>query len=428
MAGGEGKVNRQTRRFRPVAIFTWRVRDLNDDPGMRSFREAFDLILGNTPLLPLERCRLEDAAGRVLRQNVRADRPFPAFDRVMMDGFALKSADWLAGQRCFRVIGSAPAGREQRVLTDEPRICVEVMTGAPCPLGADLIVPVEEVLSIQSEIVRFSERSEQVPGRYIHRAGTDASEGQVLLESGCLIGCREIGVAASCGDAWLEVSCLPKIAVVATGDELVAVDQIPAAHQIRQSNGHSLAAALTHAGHTPSSVSVLSDEISEASPLLKKLLGENDWLILTGAVSKGSRDFVPFLLGELGCRLLFHGVAQRPGKPAGCWIGPGGQMIMALPGNPVSAVTGLHAFVFPALAAASGLIQPAQRQVLMEDRTQCLPEFTRHLPVTFIADGRAEPANTGNSGDFIGLLKSDGFVTLPPRGSETNIYSYTPWL
>ena len=428
MAGCEGKVNRQATRFRSVVIFTWRARDLNDDPRMLSFREALDRIIENTPLLAMERCRLEDAVGRVLRQNVTADRPFPAFDRVMMDGFALKSADWLAGQRIFRVTGSAPAGREQVVMADEPKTCVEVMTGAPCPLGADLIVPVEEMISMYAGEVRFSERSEQVPGRFIHRAGTDASDGQVLLEKGCLLGSPEIGVAASCGAAWLEVSCLPKIAVVATGDELVSVDQTPAAHQIRQSNGHSIAAALTHAGYSPSSVSVLSDEVTEASPRLEKLINENDWLILTGAVSKGSRDFVPHLLGELGCRPLFHGVAQRPGKPAGCWIAPGGQMIIALPGNPVSAITGLHAFVLPALAAASGLLQHKCRQVVMLDRMQCLPEFTRHLPVSLSAEGRAEPANTGNSGDFIGLLKSDGFVTLPPRGNDTNVYPYTPWL
>ncbi|MEO8614901.1 MAG: molybdopterin molybdotransferase MoeA [Luteolibacter sp.] len=394
---------------------------------MLSFREAFDLILENTPLLAMERCRLEDAAGRVLRQNVTADRSFPPFDRVMMDGFALKSADWLTGQRFFRITDSAPAGRERVVLADEPGTCVEVMTGAPCPLGADLIVPVEEVISVQIGIVRFSEQREQVPGRFIHRAGSDASEGQVLLESGCLLGSREIGVAASCGASWLEVSCLPKIAVVATGDELVAVDQAPAAHQIRQSNGHSLAAALTRAGHPPLSVSALGDEVSEASPLLEKLLGDHDWLVITGAVSKGSRDFVPLLLGELGCRLLFHGVAQRPGKPAGCWIAPRGQMIMALPGNPVSALTGLYALVLPALAAASGLPQAKRRQVVMEDRLQGLPEFTRHLPVILSADGRAEAANTGNSGDFIGLLKSDGFITLPPRGNESNVYPYTPW-
>ena len=212
---------------------------------MLSFREALDTLLKKTPLLAVERCRLEDAAGRALREEVRADRAFPAFDRVMMDGFALRSADWLAGQRFFKITGTAPAGREQVALADESGTCLEVMTGAPCPLGADLIVPVEEVDSNEAGVIGFAEFHEPVAGRFIHRAGSDAAAGEVLLEAGCVLGSREIGVAASCGAAWVNVSRQPQIAVIATGDELVAVDETPAAHQIRQSNGHSLAAALT---------------------------------------------------------------------------------------------------------------------------------------------------------------------------------------
>ena len=428
MAGGDGKVNRQTLRFRDVADFTWRAGYPNEDPAMLSFREALDLLLENTPLLAVERCRLEDATGRILREKVAADQAFPAFDRVMMDGYALKSADWQSGQRFYRITHSAPAGRAQAVMAEEPGSCVEIMTGAPCPVDADLIVPVEEVISNQMGVVRFSEKHERIPGKFIHRAGSDAAAGQILLEPGCLLGSREIGVAASCGAAWLEVSRQPTIAVVATGDELVAVDKKPSAFQIRQSNGYSLAAALERSGHIPSDVGVLGDEASIAGPVLEKLLKTHDWLILTGAVSKGSRDFVPLLLAELGCMPIFHGVAQRPGKPAGCWLGPKGQMIMALPGNPVSALTGLHTFVFPGLAAATGLKPPAARRVVMEDKMASLPDFTRHLPVILRPDGRAEPAATGNSGDFIGLLKSDGFVTLPPRGDEAVAFPFTPWL
>ena len=103
-------------------------------------------------------------------------------------------------------------------------------------------------------------------------------------------------------------------------------------------------------------------------------------------------------------------------------------MILALPGNPVSALTGLHVFLLPALAVAAGLPRPAMRRVVMDDRTMQLADFTRHLPVTLRSDGRAEPAVTGNSGDFIGLLKSDGFVTLPPRGSIDVAFPFTPWL
>ena len=140
------------------------------------------------------------------------------------------------------------------------------------------------------------------------------------------------------------------------------------------------------------------------------------------------QDGLAALLAGLGCRKVFHGVAQRPGKPAGCWIGPTGQVIMALPGNPVSALTGLHAFVLPALAVASGLPQPKLRQLVPQSGIDGLQGMTQHLPVTIGIDGRAQAAATGNSGDFIGLLKSDGFITLPPRGAKCAAVPFTPWL
>ncbi len=427
MAGSCRKVNRQAARFIAVVNFAWRAGQGTGDSRMISFPEALGLLLQHTPLLAVERCRLENACGRILREKVTADRPFPPFDRVMMDGHALRLADWQAGHRSFRVTGSAPAGRPAPALTADAATCVEVMTGAPCPAGADCIVPIEEVIESAAGSVKFSAAAAPLAGRLIHRAGSDAAVGAILLEAGTLLGSREIGVAASCGAAWLDVSCLPNIAVIATGDELVAVDAIPAAHQIRQSNGHSLAAALHRAGYPPREVAVRDDEVSTARPALGKLLATHDWLVLTGAVSAGARDFVPSLLADLGCRKIFHGVAHRPGKPSGCWLGPGGQVILGLPGNPVSALIGLHVFLLPALAVASGLARPSPRRVVMDDRTLQLPDFTRHLPVTLRADGRAEPAATGNSGDFIGLLKSDGFVTLPPRGSSDAAFPFTPW-
>jgi molybdopterin molybdotransferase len=224
---------------------------------------------------------------------------------------------------------------------------------------------------------------------------------------------------------------LPKIAVLATGDELVAVDEIPEPHQIRQSNAYSISAALQRAGYAPRHTGCLSDDEAAARPVVEKLLAENDWLIVTGAASKGGRDFVPALLGELGCRRVFHGVAQRPGKPAGCWVGPADQVVLALPGNPVSALTGLHVFVLPGLAVASGRPLPAPRMVALDGRLVALPDFTRHLPVKLRADGRAEPAAIGNSGDFIGLLRSDGWITVPPVGGNQlpqTAFPYSPWL
>lgn len=397
---------------------------------MVSFPEALELLLKCVPLVASERCRLENAGGRVLRESVKADRDFPAFDRVMMDGHALRFADWQAGTRRFRLTGSAPAGSPRVELDDAPGSCLEVMTGAPCPKGADAIIPIEELLAHEPGWVLYPDAVEPVQKRFIHSAGSDAAAGLILLEPGVLLGSREIGVAASCGMAWLEVSSIPRIAVVATGDELVAVEESPAPHQIRQSNAHAITCALTRGGFAPAHTGLLKDDLSAARPALGNLLRSHDWLILTGAVSMGSRDFIPTVLRDLGCRELFHGVAQRPGKPAGCWIGSEGQIIIALPGNPVSALTGFHAFVGPALAVASGLPRPVLRRVLMNDRGAALDGFTRHLPVSLRADGRAEPAATGNSGDFIGLLRSDGFLTLPPRGGAqaSAAFPFTPWL
>ncbi|MFT4175613.1 MAG: molybdopterin molybdotransferase MoeA [Luteolibacter sp.] len=402
---------------------------------MLSFRDALARLLAVVPVAREEVCRIEGAAGRVLRREVKANRDFPAFDRVMMDGFALRAGDWEKGIREFQVAGSAPAGAPRMSFDDVAAgrhnpLCVEVMTGAPCPSGADAIVPVEEVLRRGDGRVIFRE-AKVVAGEFIHRAGSDARKGSVLLEEGGVLGGRELGVAASCGAAELWVSALPKIAVLATGDELVAVDETPLPHQIRQSNAHAIGASLQRTGYPVRTSGVLGDEVDASRDILTKILEEHDWVILTGAVSMGARDFVPALLDELGCKKLFHGVAQRPGKPAGCWIGPAGQIVMTLPGNPVSALTGLHVFVLPALAKSAELKESPRRLVVMEDRQVRLPGMTRHLPVRLRADGRAEPAPPGNSGDFIGLLSSDGCVTLPPRGEDSGFISafhFTPWL
>ncbi|MES2476636.1 MAG: molybdopterin molybdotransferase MoeA [Verrucomicrobiota bacterium] len=395
---------------------------------MVSFQAARSLLLENVARAATQRCRIEQAAGRVLREDVTADRAFPAFDRVMMDGHALRAADWQAGTRKFRVTGTTAAGTPQGELSAEAGTCMEVMTGAPCPVGADVIIPVEEILENGADEVVFAETAAPIAGRFIHRTGSDAAAGELLLKAGCRLGSREIGVAASCGYAWLEVAELPKIAVIATGDELVAVDEQPAPHQIRQSNAHSLAAALDQAGYAPRLVRVLGDEIDAARPVMETLLADHDWIILTGAVSKGGRDFVPELLEWSGAKKLFHGVFQRPGKPAGCWIGPSGQVIVALPGNPVAALTGLHTLVIPALAKAAGLDTSAGRRVVLAENVGQLDKFTHHLPVRLRDDGRAEAAVTGNSGDFIGLLRSDGFVTLPPRGETCTAAPFIPWL
>jgi molybdopterin molybdotransferase len=400
-----------------------------DPARMISFPEALSRLLSEVNPASVDSCRIEEAAGRVLRSAVVSDRALPPYDRVMMDGFALRSKDWEAGLRTYSIAGIAPAGRPALELPEGVGTCVEIMTGAPLAIGADCIVPVEEATAISANHVTFQDHAGVVAGRHIHRAGSDVEEGMVLLAPCRRLGGRELGVAASCGFAWLQVSALPRIAVIATGDELVEVAARPEPHQIRQSNAHALAATLTRAGFPPSQVMACGDDVAGEEPGLRAVLEAHEWVILTGAVSKGARDFVPEMLNRLGYRRLFHGVAQRPGKPAGCWVGKAGELVIALPGNPVSAITGLHAFVLPALAMAAGL-DVASLPVHFDASENGLPDFSWHLPVKLVGGLRVIPAPTGNSGDFIGLLASDGFITLPPRsaGPAASSYPFTAWL
>ena len=240
---------------------------------MLTFPKALETLLANTPLLPSERVRIGCAAGRILWQDISADRDLPPFDRVMMDGYALRSGD-LERTREFSVVGTAPAGAPAVSLPETHGACVEVMTGAPLPCGADCIVPVEET-EMLADGIRVSHDFEAVHGRYIHPLGSDAKQGTPLVPSGTVLGSPEIGVAASCGAGFLEVSKLPRIAVIATGDELVPVDCIPEAHQIRQSNAYAITAALTRAGYPVMSSGTIGDGPS-SSEAIRTLLSEAD--------------------------------------------------------------------------------------------------------------------------------------------------------
>ena len=393
---------------------------------MIPFPDAQRLMIETTPAAETEKIRIRDVTGRVLREPVSCDRPFPPFDRVMMDGYALRSRDVLLGFVDFTVGGTAAAGHEPPALPAAPGSCVEVMTGAAMPPGADCVVPVEETMRLGNITIRLAGNADTTPGRNIHPAGSDAHQGEIILPAGIRIGARQIGAAASCGAAWLTVSRLPRIIVFATGDELAAVDDVPSNYQIRQSNAHAVRAAFLRAGYPVARTGALSDDPDAGQAGIGAALADCDWLILTGAVSKGARDFIPSTLERLGCDRIFHGIAQRPGKPAGCWQHPSGAMIAALPGNPVSTLTCLHALVLPALTMSACLSESAPDMFRIAASVRRLPGFTHHLPVT-LRDGIAYPAPAGNSGDFTGLLRSDGFLTLSPAGPDVETFPFTPW-
>jgi molybdopterin molybdotransferase len=383
---------------------------------------AETLIRENMVPLHREDCPLAAAHGRVLRTDLCADRDLPPFDRVTMDGYALRAASVAAGVRRFRVEGLQAAGMRAFKLATAPDACVEVMTGAVLPKGADTVVPYEETVRDGVTMMLTGESVALAAGHALHRRGTDHRSGEVIVRAGTRLTGREIAVAAACGHSLLTVTQRPKIAVVSTGDELVEVDAPVAVHQIRRSNDHALRAALIAAGYPAVERFHFRDVRHEIEHLLWHVVAEFDVVVITGGVSKGKFDFMPAELDRQGVRKIFHGVAQRPGKPM--WFGQSARQtpVFALPGNPVSAYTCLHRYVLPALAGASGLTPVPLPLAALAAPVTFKPKLTCFLPVRLSSGPRAElvatpdPANT--SGDFAGLVGTDGFVELPAGETE----------
>jgi molybdopterin molybdotransferase len=384
--------------------------------GMLSPAEAEKLIMDNlTPFLR-EDCPLGSAHGRVLRQHLVADRDLPPFDRVTMDGYALRSAVLARGMRTFRIQATQAAGMRAFALGNAEDACIEVMTGAVLPEGADCVVPYEET-SLDGGEMTVTAPALFSPGFSVHRRGSDHRAGDVMVRSGAKITGREIAVAAAIGASSLVVSSRPKIAVVATGDELVEIDAGVAPHQIRRSNDHAIRAALVSAGYHHVERFHLRDIRQEIEHRLWHIIAEHEVVLITGGVSKGKFDFLPAVLDAQGVQKIFHGVAQRPGKPFWFGLTPRKTPVFALPGNPVSAYTCLHRYVLPALAHASGCMAPPRYQVALTSDVTFKPALTYFLPVQLSSGPRAEllgtPLASNTSGDFAGLIGTDGFVELP---------------
>ncbi len=393
--------------------------------------EADSLIARHLRSFHREHCPLAGAHGRVLLEGVRADRDLPPFDRVMMDGYALRSGAVAAGVRAFRVERVQAAGMRAFPLGDAADACIEVMTGAVLPDGADCVVPYEETERAGASMRILDPAAGVVAGSSVHRRGTDHRRGEEIVAPGTRLGGREIAVAAACGYGTLTVSQIPRIAVVATGDELVDVESPVAAHQIRRSNDHAIRAALALAGYPGAERFHLRDLPREIEHRLWHILAEYEVVILTGGVSKGRFDLLPVELERQGVRKVLHGVAQRPGKPL--WVGASGRgvMVFALPGNPVSAYTCLHRYVLPALDRASGSASRDPRLVPLASTYIFRPKLACLLPVK-LADGpdgvtRAFPRPGNNSGDLAGLVGTDGFVELPAEKEEFPAGTLTPF-
>ncbi len=370
--------------------------------------------------LSLEEVALADALGRTLGVDLKADRDQPPFDRSTRDGFAVRAAD-VAGADAtparLAVIGEAPAGRPFGG-TVGPGQCVEIMTGAPLPAGADAVVMVEHTTRPAPGEVLVARRV--AAGEHVVPRGSELAAGAVALPAGALLDPGAIGLLASLGAARPRVTARPRVAILGTGDEIVPVDARPAQAEIRDSNGAALAAQVLRAGGTPVRLGVAKDDPAAIRARLEAGIGGADLLLVSGGVSMGKHDHVEGALAELGARVVFDAVAIRPGKPLVFGL-VGGIPFFGLPGNPLSTFVTFELFVRPALARLSGRPAAGPRflaaRLAEEHRQKSLP-LTAFVPAAYAEGAPGAPSlrvlPSQGSGDLGAAARADGYLVVEP--------------
>ncbi len=379
-------------------------------------RLAEEAISSRLTSLPIESLPLTQCVGGTLRENVYAERDAPPFDRATMDGCAVDSEHLRRGLRRFQLQATQAAGSPPLKLARGEN-AIEVMTGASLPLGTDCVIPVEQY-DVVDGIISLKSAVTAIPYHNVHRRGSDSRQGALLLETGTLLRGPEIAVAASAGMARIRVSSQPAVMIVSTGNELIEPGDPIADYQIRRSNAYAIAAALRRRGFGR----VGDDHVADAEDILQARLAlhltTHEVVILSGGVSMGKFDLVPKVLGQLGVREVFHNIAQRPGRPMWFGIGPQGQSVFGLPGNPVSTLVCLIRYVVPAMAEAMGTRRIQPERLALASPVTFQPSLAYFLPVAIEHDegGRpwVEPHRPNGPGDFLSLAGTDGFVELPP--------------
>lgn len=349
-------------------------------------------------------------------KEVFADRDYPPFHRVMMDGIALSYDHFQKGERSFRIEGICAAGEAQKSLVSG---CLEVMTGAPLPNNADLVIPYEH-LKIEGNIAHITFEASRTPFDFVHLAGSDCKKSDKVLEKNLFLNGPHAGIAASMGEKLVSFS--PKVLIISTGNELVEANPLP--HEIRRSNVYALKTSMELFGYQDITLSHLSDDPKLISDHYQKNAEAFDILIYSGGVSKGKFDYLPHVWADLGVTKYFHEVAQRPGKPL--WFGVDHQRktsVIGLPGNPVSSLVCLHRYFLPQKKMMAFL----DKEIIFKK------DLTLFAPVKVSFDGatlKAIPVEIKNSGEFSALAGTDGFIELSqgkdlfPKGEVVNFF---PW-
>lgn len=353
---------------------------------------------------------LAEAEGRVLAEEILADRDYPPFPRSARDGFAIRAAD-APGE--LRVLGQVRAGEAFSGAVG-PGQAVEIMTGAPLPEGADAVVMVEHV-ERTGERVRI--RSAMKSGDNFTARGADACASELVLHAGRRIGFAEAALLASMGRSAVVVYGRPQVAILPTGDELVELSESPSITQIRNSNSISLAFQVRRAGGIPQILPIARDNAESTRRLIEQGL-KADLLLVSGGVSAGKYDLVKKVLAELGAKFFFERVAIQPGQPLAFGKAQG-KYFFGLPGNPGSTMITFETIARAALEKMQGIANPVL-PLLKARLTKPVSQktgLTRFLPANLSADGSVvEPAVSGGSGDLPALARCNSFlVTNPDR-------------
>jgi molybdopterin molybdotransferase len=365
---------------------------------------------------------LADAAGRVLAEDVRADRDQPPFDRSTRDGFAVRASDVAGagdGAVTLAVAGEVPAGASFAGSVS-PGTCVEIMTGAPVPAGADAVLMIEHTERRPAgEVVC---KRAVVAGENIVPRGSELASGALAFAAGRRLDPAAIGLLASLGRAHPAVWPRPRVAVLATGDELCSIEEQPAPAQIRDSNRHTLSAQILRAGGLPVLMPIARDRPDVLAGLMERAVAACDILLVTGGVSAGKYDFVEQVLAKLGGRVSFDSVDIRPGKPLVFGV-LGGRPFFGLPGNPLSTYVTFELFVRPALDLLAGLAQPQPLRFsagrLEQDYSQRALSLTVFLPASVagsegVALPLVRPMRSQGSGDLGALAAADALLVIEP--------------
>ncbi len=392
--------------------------------------QAGRLIREQMPEYGTQTVALADACGSILRETIHAERDQPPFDRVTMDGIAIRHVDLEKGMR-FTVRGTQAAGMSALSL-DSSGDCIEVMTGAVLPHGADTVVPVECIRREQDTVI-LDDDYRPTAGQFIHRQGSDHREGHGILQAGIRIGPPEMAVLTIGGKTGVQVARWPRIAIISTGDELVDVGEPVSPTQIRSSNDIAIASALQAHGCDRTRTVRVADDPDALRDTISDCLENEELLILSGGVSMGKYDYIPGIMKMLDVELVFHKILQRPGLPMWFGISRDGKPVFALPGNPVSTLVCMARYVLPAIESALGLLDTASR-VRLAEPVHFEPDLSWLLPVilTHTSDGElvAIPKPTNTSGDFVSLAGTDGIVELPrgqsdfPQGHAAAFYRW----